>query len=78
MNAMKKITMYDDKRNTLYIATDVIMPKVYNREEYKKAFAMSYAERIKKYCTDKDAKKEIEQELKNHKGCNISEFTAAY
>lgn len=70
-----KHTMYDEKRNTLYILTSDIMPK--NGKEWKKAWSMSYKERIEKFCTDKDVRNEIERELENHKGCKISEFTTA-
>ena len=72
-----KNTIWGEKENTLYIRTAIIMPKNCSREEYNKAFDLSYPERIKRYCQE-DVRAEIENEIKNHPGCKISEFTYAY
>lgn len=72
-----KITEFSEKFNTLYILTDAILPKGDTIEELRKAFKLSYSERIALYASD-SAKAEIEKELKAHSGCKISEFTRGF
>ena len=67
-------TMFDEKSNTLFIETDVIMPKSQKEYTYKEAFKMSYMERIDAFCTDPTIKEEINAELIKHPNCKISEF----
>lgn len=72
-----KITEFDEKRNTLYILTDVIMcdTKGLSMKEKSKAiqdyFNLSYEERINR----SQYKDEILKEIKKHPNCQISEYS---
>ena len=76
----KRYAIFDNKRNTLYINSNLMLPKQkggWSREwstAVKEAFKLSYKERLEKYCPE-DIREQIRQEIKAHKGCKISEFT---
>lgn len=78
-----RFTKYDEKTNTLYINSMAIMPNTRGlsfKEHHaamKKAFSMSYTERIDAYAGN-DAKIEILSELEKHAGCKISEYVNAF
>ena len=65
---------YSEKNNTLYINTDILVPKNPNRQAFEKAFQMTIRERLEEY-TPKEVKKAILEEIAEHKDCNLSEFT---
>ena len=70
-------TIFDEKRNVLCIRTELIMPKICNREEHRRVFALSYKERLEQFCP-KEIRAEIENEIAAHPGCKLSEFTDPY
>ena len=78
-----KITMWDEKNNTLYIASSVILPNTkgmtlkQHRDEYHKAFEMSYKERIIQFANE-EQQKIIYEEMGKHEGCKISEFSTMF
>lgn len=76
-NKSMRNTLYDEKRNILSIRTELIMPKNCSREEHRKAFTMSYKERLERFCP-KEIRTEIEKEIAAHPGCKLSEFTDPY
>lgn len=65
---------YSEKNNTLYVNTDILVPRNADKNDFDRAFQMTIKERIEKYAPD-NAKKGINYELETHKGCQISEFT---
>ena len=78
-----KYTKWSEKDNTLYIYSDHLLPdttgmswKEHSRA-YKEAFAMSYQDRLEKFCKNPEVKKEIKAEIEAHKDCKLSEFTYA-
>jgi hypothetical protein len=71
---MEKYTRFNEKRNTLYILSSVIMPpRGSDSHEIREAFRMTYEERLNKYCPAQ-IKEQILEEIRKHKGCKISEF----
>lgn len=66
---------YDEKTNTFYINTKLIMPETKKFNEIKNVFKMSYIERINKFCP---VKNEIMEQIKKYENCKISEFTNIY
>ncbi len=86
MKQETKYTMFDEERNTLYINSDVILPKMtatpdmnireFTRKMSKRldAFKLSYEERIEKFASP-DAKEIIKESLAKHSGCKISEYS---
>lgn len=82
---MKEITMYNEKENTLYILSDVILPEKpkgqLSREQLKKVmeerreyFKKSYEERI----ALSSYREEIMKEIEKHPNCKISEYCNAF
>lgn len=81
-----KYTMFDEERNTLYINSDVILPKrvatpnmdikEFTRKvaERMEAFKLSYEERIEQFASP-EAKEIIKESLAKHSGCKISEYS---
>ena len=65
---------YSEKNNTLYINTDILVPRNADREAFEKAFQMTIKERLETYAPD-NVKKAIEEEIAEHKDCSLSEFT---
>lgn len=77
---MKHFTTFDEKRNTLYIATDEMLPDTKGmsvqdrRKAYDAAYAMDYAKRLELYGCEA-CKKEVAEQMEAHKGCKLNEFT---
>ena len=75
-----RYAIFDNKRNTLYINSDLMLPKKkggWTKEwskEVSEAFKLTYQERLEKYCPE-DIREQVQKEIKAHKGCKISEFT---
>ena len=73
------LAVYDKKRNTVFIKSDIISPDVRRlswREAFKeqdRAQAMSYHERLNKWAA-KEQRIEVEKLIAEHDGCLISEF----
>ena len=80
---MSRYTEFDEKRNTLYILSDYLLPNtlgmtvVARRRAYDEAFKMSYPERLEKFCKNPEVKKAIQTDIEAHKGCKLSEFCNA-
>lgn len=74
-----KLTTFDEKKNTLYINSDAILPDTTGMnflehcKKYDEWFAKSYKERIEL----SPYKELIEEELAKHPDCKISEFLMA-
>lgn len=75
-----KYTQFDEERNTLYIYSDVMLPKItttnvkHAKRMMREAFELSYEERIEKFSSP-EAKAIIKESLAKHSGCKISEYT---
>lgn len=80
---MSRYTEFDEKRNTLYILSDCILPNtlgmtaVARHKAYDEAFKMSYPERLEKFCKNPEVKKVIQEDIAAHEGCHLSEFCNA-
>lgn len=76
----EKQAYYNEKNDTFYINSDLMLPNTIGMsfKEHKKAFMdafkLSYEDRLKKFCPA-ETRKLIQQELKKHKGCEVSEFS---
>lgn len=74
-----RYTSFSEKDNCLYINSNQLLPDTSGmtfKESYKackEAFKKTYEERLKMYANN-ECRKEVEEELKKHKGCEISEF----
>lgn len=74
------LTRYDEKTKTLFINSEVILPNTDGmkfKEQFRlkmEAFKKSYTERLSDYATEEQRKK-IYEEINEHPGCGISEFT---
>lgn len=74
-----RYTNFSEKYNCLYINSNQLLPDTSGmtfKESYKarkEAFKKTYEERLKLYANN-ECRKEVEEELKKHKGCEISEF----
>lgn len=77
-----RFTHFSEKHNTLYILSDQILPNTKGMgwkdhcKAYQEAFKMPYHERIERWACE-EAKREIKQEMKAHKGCKLSEYCNA-
>lgn len=65
-----KITMWNEKENTLYIRTEAIMKAGLGFSEGLAYMKKPYEERI----ADSPYREEIRSELSKHPGCTVSEF----
>lgn len=80
---MSKYTMFDEKKNTLYINSDLLLPNTTGMDfktrhkEYDKAFKMDYMTRLEKFCPE-NVKPIVKAEIEKHKGCKFSEYCSAF
>ena len=65
-----RITYFNEKQNVLYINTNLITKRGRTINETLKYFDKPYSERI----NESQYKEQINEELKKHPGCKISEF----
>ena len=68
-----KYTIWDKTLNTLYVLSDVMKPRQCNQQDYGQVFRLSYEERINQFASE-EAKEEIANALRIHKGCRICTF----
>lgn len=74
-----RYTFFNTKTNTLYINTKLMIPNTKGMsfrdhcKRFDETFALSYSERLKKFCP-KDIRVQIQKELDKHPGCKIGEF----
>ena len=75
-------TMFSEKHNTLYILSGQLLPNTKGMsfrdhcKAYDEAFKLDRLKRLELYGNEA-CKKEVEEQLKLHKGCDISEFDYA-
>ena len=66
-----KLSNYNQKRNTLYILTEAILPKNLHGKELRDYMSKPYSERI----AESPYREQIEDEIKKYPNCIISEYT---
>lgn len=72
--------IFNTRRNTVFINTDIIKPQGLEKLGWRDRFriedevhAMSYEERLKRYATP-EQRKEVEELINQHQGCQVSEY----